>query len=562
MNIKEVTLLLAMSSTLTLVGCGGGGGGGSSTPDPDPVVTDADSDGVEDADDNCVNDANTNQADSDLDGAGDACDPIATDYTFVNADDESTVLYTGQTARHILISDLVDAMNGLDRDAANVPANIEEDLAFFYSFDDDVRDASYTATFDLSGGEQIKASDDDTGSATVAPGDVSSGKNLVGKIAGTDAQKDSQSIGDGTLIDDAFFGWGDIATPHDLVLEYFSLLGAEAAETSDSIAVAGGTANIGTPTVTAEGLDLRQLVQKFLLGAVTFSQGAGDYLTIDFNSEGNLTLASGRTYTEGAHDFDEAFGYFGAARNYGDLTDAQIRNGYDAASFEFGTSDGLLDIRSEFNFGNSTNCAKRDQGTADNTNPTDFTTEVFDAFLLGREILQNAAADATESAPGVGMTDEQEAALEAQITIATQTWEKCVSATVVHYINDVVGDMGDFSGDDFADLDNFLDLAKHWGEMKGFALGLQFSPYSPFRTGEVMVNGEAQTVNVVLSDLMDVLTLMGDAPVLADGTMNGTLYNGEADATSAKAAYLEDLMEARDILQTAYGFDPENVAGW
>ena len=59
---------------------------------------------------------------------------------------------------------------------------------------------------------------------------------------------------------------------------------------------------------------------------------------------------------------------------------------------------------------------------------------------------------------------------------------RSVAATAVHYINDVLADMADFdtTNNVFADTDNFKDLAKHWGEMKGFALGLQFSPWSPF----------------------------------------------------------------------------------
>ncbi|WP_339339705.1 hypothetical protein, partial [uncultured Oceanicoccus sp.] len=67
-----------------------------------------------------------------------------------------------------------------------------------------------------------------------------------------------------------------------------------------------------------------------------------------------------------------------------------------------------------------------------------------------------------------------------------------------------------------------------------------------------------------------VLALMGDAPVLADGTQdnsrdnieNGTLYKDASDADAAKAAYIADLLDARDILQAAYAFDADNVANW
>ena len=561
MTLKQLLILTTFSSSILLVACGGGSSNsGAETPN-NLTSSDADSDGIADASDNCVDTANPEQTDSDVDGAGDACDSIPTTYSFENESAESTVSYTGQTARQVLISDLVTAMNGLTRDISNDPATVVSDLEYYYSLDAATRDSSYTPTFGLAGAENIIGNDVDAPAAVITPGAISSDKTIIAKLAGQDSSDH--------ILEGEFFGWTGITSPADLVAEWFTVLGNEAADTTDSIAVVGGTANIGAATVTESGLDLRQLIQKLILGALTFSQGTADYLSIDYGSDANLTLAAGKTYTEGAHDFDEAFGYFGAARNYNDLADSQIRDGYEFAASDTITADGAIDLRSEYNFANSTNCAKRDQGTDGNNNPTNFTKEVFDAFVLGREILQNAATGATESSPGA-LSAEAATALETQITIAAQTWEKCIAATVIHYINDVTGDMGNFSGDEFTDLTNFTDLAKHWAEMKGFALGLQFSPYSPFRTGSVMVNGESQAVTVDVDDLKLVLSLMGDAPVLADGTQdtsldgveNGSLYKGEATAAAAKAAYLADLASARDILQSAYAFDGDNVAGW
>jgi hypothetical protein len=566
MKNKFLVQLMAILAVSMLAACGGGGGssssgGDDSDPAPAPAPVDTDSDGIVDAQDNCPSDANASQQDSDIDGEGDACDALPTTYVFEDEAGNSTVSYTGQTARQVLVSDLVDAMNALTRDAANDPATVVSDLNFYYSFDSTARDASYTATFDLSGGENIIINDSDAAAAVIAPGDISSGKVVKSKIAGED--KTAHILGG------EFFGREGFATPALLMDEYLRVLSVESSDIDDTIAISGGTANIVDPTVTEAGLNMRQLVQKFLLGALTFSQGTADYMSIDFGSEANLTLSGGKAYTEGAHDYDEAFGYFGAARNYNDLEDSVIRNGYGFPESDSIMVDSAIDLRSEFNFANSTNCAKRDQGSADKSNPTNFTKEVFDAFLLGREILQNAAAGASESSPGSLSADAQ-TALQAQISIAAQTWEKCIAATVVHYINDVTGDMDDFLGDEFANLKNFTDLAKHWSEMKGFALGLQFSPYSPFRTGEVMVDGEVQTVDVDVDDLKSVLSLMGDAPVLADGTQDSTLnntedgmlYNDEATASAAKAAYIADLEAARDILETAYAFDAENVADW
>ncbi len=573
MSISTLTLMAVLSITA----CGGGGSTQgpivitppsepdstpAPTPAPDPEIADADSDGIADDSDNCPNDANPDQADADVNGEGDACNAIATTYSFENESGASTVSYTGQTARQVLLSDLVTAMEGLTRDVVNVPATVVSDLEFYYSFDAATRDSAYPAVFALAGNENMIGNDSDAASGTIAPGAISADKVIKSKIAGEDSPSH--------ILDGEFFGWGEFDSPAALVDEFLRVIGEEASDTTDTIALAGGDiVNIGLPTVTEAGLDMRQLLQKFLLGAMTFSQGTADYLSIDYGSDANLSLSPGQTYTEGAHDFDEAFGYFGAARNYGELEDAVTGDGYLFAESDSVVADEAIDLRSEYSFANSQNCAKRDQATASNANPTNLSKQAFDAFVLGRQILQNAATGATETSPG-SLSDQAADALNRQIVIAAQTWEKCISATVIHYINDVIADMGNFSGDDFADLANFTNLAKHWGEMKGFALGLQFSPFSPFRTGEVMADGSAQSVDVDVDDLKQVLALMGDAPVLADGTQditldnseNGSLYNQAADAAAAKEAYIADLNTARDILETAYAFDPENVENW
>ena len=269
---------------------------------------------------------------------------------------------------------------------------------------------------------------------------------------------------------------------------------------------------LDTVTIDAMGIDYRQLIQKFLLMSVTFSQATNDYFQTDFANM--LVLADGKAYTEAEHDWDESFGYFGAARNYNDYTDDEIagKGGRPefASGFNDANGDGLIDVRSEFNFGASTNCAKRDRGSAGNEDPTNFTKTAFDAYLVGREILKNAAAAGT-------LTAEAQTALDEQILIAGLTFEHCYAATAIHYINDVISDMGNYdtANSAFADLDNFKSLAKHWGEMKGFAIGLQFSPFSPFRENTTATD-----------NLRQVLTLMGDWPVLADGTQGGVAFAG------------------------------------
>ena len=99
---------------------------------------------------------------------------------------------------------------------------------------------------------------------------------------------------------------------------------------------------------------------------------------------------------------------------------------------------------------------------------------------------------------------------------------------------------------------NFTDLAKHWGELKGFALSLQFSPYSPFRDGSVD--------GITLDNLKALLANLGDAPVLADGSQNGVPASGTAEA--AIDAYRATLESVRNTLTTAYGFDTEVAQNW
>ena len=163
-----------------------------------------------------------------------------------------------------------------------------------------------------------------------------------------------------------------------------------------------------------------------------------------------------------------------------------------------------------------------------------------DAFIAGRKVL----ADGAET--GV-LTEAGAEALQIAITTASLTWEKCLAATVVHYINDVRSDMSSFEGGSFSDAGNFTTLAKHWSEMKGFALGLQFSPASPFRVSDESTES-----------LKSVLTLLGDGPVLADGSQAGKVGSDLARVE----AYDADLLTARGLLQAAYGFDEENVQNW
>jgi len=547
---KQFLLILATAAVVSLAACGGGGdvrtkGDSQPTPLPTqpPATDDMDADGVTDGSDNCPSDSNAEQLDSDVDGAGDACDPLPEIYAFTNSRGDDSVSYTGQTKRHILIADLTAAIDALVEGGVTtggVPdTNVVGALNFYFRFSGDTSD-SLNTLFTL-GNENLLPGD----GTALTYGAISSGKDLAGKIAGGNGAGGGESS---RLIDDEFFGWeagfgGANFLPIDLVDYLFEQLQASAIDNlTPNILLEGTSVPLDTVTVSATGIDYRQLIQKLLLGAVTFSQGVNDYFQTDFANE--LVVEEDKAYTIAEHDWDEAFGYFGAARNYAAYTDAEIAAKGGRAEFSGGyndaNGDGAIDIRGEYNFGNSTNCGKRDLGTAANTSPTDFTQRVMSAFIVGREILKNAAAS------GVLSTDA-ETILHEQITIASKTWEACIAATVIHYINELLTDMDSYDTNEgvYSSLENFKNVAKHWSEMKGFALGLQFSPASPFRESDAALN-----------DLKTSLQLMGDAPVLADGTQGGEAYIGGV------AGYREDLLTVRALLQAAYRFDIENVESW
>ena len=503
--------------------------------------SDSDADGIGDNADNCVDAANFDQSDIDGDGTGDACDTaVPTTYAgFPSAYDATatdSISYTGQVARHMLILGLVDTMTSVT-EQGDTYDNYKTAMNTWVEGDD-----SLSVVWTPKGGEAL------TDAATV--GDISTGKNLDGKIAGGNGEGGGETS---KLIGDEFFGWTEgmdtTPLPIELVDYWVDKLATEATDGTDvSVTTVAGpaTVSIDQAQTDAHGRNYRQLIQKFLLGAVTLSQPTNDYLQTDFAN--TLGQEGTKKYGAGEHDWDEAFGYYGAARNNNDFTDNEAagksgrdgwKNGYNDIN-----ADGTIDVRSEYNLGISQNCAKRDRLDIDDdgVGETNLSKEAFDAFVLGRHVISEATNSGTMSA-------SQQAVVTAQAEIAGMAMEKCVAATVIHYINDVIIDMGNFSDGSFADASNFKDLGKHWSEMMGFALGLQFSPYSPFRA-------DADS----LSNLKLIYSRFGHGPVLADGSQAGTPATGTAQ--EAVDAYIALLQGNRTLLQEAYGFDSAVVEVW
>lgn len=457
----------------------------------------------------------------DLD-AGQPGDPPA-DYTFDSRFEPGTssVVHTGQTARHLLIEDMKGYIGGLGDaiDGAQPPfddgvemGEVSSGLEYYFSIDGADR-----------AGDPIRLTLDSPLTASTY-GDVSGSANLLGKLAGNDTATDYQDWSS------AFVGWqdatvfadgADVSNPTGLVRAMFATL--------DEAAVARGLGNaaqspVDTPMdlpvyVTAEGLDLQQLLQKFLLGAIAFHQAADDYTHDDVADKGLLadnTMASGDSpYTALEHAWDEAWGYYGAAVTYNQWTAADLAAG---PVYVDRDGDGSIELGTEYNWGASVNAAKRDNGAVAATN---FMGEAGEAFRAGRHIITTANG---------ALSTEQADALRAERDRAIGAWEAAIAATVVHYINDTLQAMADFDTAAY-DHDAFLNHAKVWSEMKGFALTFQFNPNSPLSA----------------SDFAMVHQLMGDRPVL------------EAAGTTEADDYRQALRDARAIVGNAYGFDAMNL---
>jgi hypothetical protein len=450
----------------------------------------------------CVVDPGNTGSDSretDEDDDGDAAA-----YEFLDADGESTVSYAGQIYRHALLGELKDWMGSVsDRiaDGSYLPVSVEsveEDLDLFFACD---------------GGlcEDLPVGDD--GTVQQSLGDIDSGKNLQGKVAGNDFATDHMDWVGGD-----FGGWDGADSPEDLVQSWFQTLATQAVDQVNGVFSVGPAGQlIEDANLTPEGLDVKQLTQKFLLGAIAYSQGVDDYL--DDDTEGKGLLAShlfqeGKTYTVLEHAWDEAFGYFGAARNYMDLADEEIAGG-DTLDLN---ADGFVDLKSEASWGHSINAAKRDKGASEAA-PTDFTGQAWEGLVGGRQLLADTAGEA--------LTADQFTALQGYRDQVVQAWEDALASTVVHYVNEVLQDMEQFGSSDYS----FADHAKHWSEMKGFALGLQFNPRSSL----------GDTGFGAFHDLV------GDAPVLPTAT----------DAQIA--TYQGNLVAARALLGSSCGYDTANL---
>lgn len=244
---------------------------------------------------------------------------------------------------------------------------------------------------------------------------------------------------------------------------------------------------------TDDGLNLAELVEKTIMGGVFYYRAVNDYLD-GISDDDNNTVTAGEG-TDMEHHFDEAFGYFGAARDYNSHTDTEIK---ESGEFD-ANSDNTIDPTSEKCFFYAFTAAKRDLATAvlSTTSQTDYTKTIFDACLQARAAISNKDYETRDAA----------------IVTLKKNWDNIIAATAVHYAREV---------DETIGTSDTTELYKVWSELKGYTTMLSYNP--SMQLGE--------------TDITDIYNYIGDMPSDMD--------NADVDAVIS-------------IIQNAYEFTDEQV---
>ncbi len=261
------------------------------------------------------------------------------------------------------------------------------------------------------------------------------------------------------------------------------------------------------------GKDYQQLVGTFLLGAIGFGQSMQHHLS-DSGLSSENTGINDLPYTALQHNWDAAFGYYGAVRHLGTLTDTQIVQQND--HLYTGQS---IDLFSEYLYGYAKEASYRDlNATLADTNMAGNTIQ---SFLNGRKIIENDYNKPITSDADL-MVDIRQQAL-----LISTNWESSLAATIIHYIN-----LTAYYTLQYPALE--APYAKYWSTLKGHALALQFNPNSTLST----------------QDLIDLHELIRQLPEVKLDSSKLVNYSIQLSTTT------------RNIITDGFKFSSMNATSW
>lgn len=227
------------------------------------------------------------------------------------------------------------------------------------------------------------------------------------------------------------------------------------------------SSNKGFDPVT--GYNYPQLISKFMMGAVFYSQAVDNYLDEKMgadNKPNNKPYKKGAHYTGKEHSWDEAFGYFGAPAHAMALNAKQAYGIAKRKDIKVADAngDGVVDLKTEMTFAHAYYAADSDKAG------TKYMHTIVDAFLKGRQLIRDA--------DGAALTDQQRAKLMSYVKVIKTNWERVIAEAAFKY-----------AGSCYKDLEKlrtivesngnaskaFAAYGKHWGELKGFLMALETS---------------------------------------------------------------------------------------
>lgn len=223
------------------------------------------------------------------------------------------------------------------------------------------------------------------------------------------------------------------------------------------------------------GYDYPQLISKYVMGAVFYNQAVDVYLDEYLEADrkpNDKPYKDGAPYTGKEHSWDEAFGYFGTPAHTLELTPKHVygiaKRKPEAVAAADRDKDGRVDLKTEMAFGPAYYAAGFDASVYDKGDGTTYLHTIARAFLDGRRLLVDVN--------GEKLTDAQRAELKRYASVIARNWEKVLAEATFKYAGSVYKDMVKLqtiveSGGDPGK--QFRAYAKHWGELKGFALALQ-----------------------------------------------------------------------------------------
>ena len=217
------------------------------------------------------------------------------------------------------------------------------------------------------------------------------------------------------------------------------------------------------------GYNYPQLISKFAMGAVFYSQAVDNYLDEKLeadNKPNNKPYKEGKHYTGKEHSWDEAFGYFGAPAHALSLNAKQaygIAKKKDLSVADY-NKDGKVDLYREMTYAHAYYAADSDKAG------TNYLHTITQAFVDGRKLIS--------SAKGEALTDAQRNELKGYADVIKTNWEKVIAEATFKYAGSVYKDLQKLqtiveTGGDAKKA--FAKYGKHWGELKGFAMALQTS---------------------------------------------------------------------------------------